>query len=94
MRKRTGRSVRAVLDTPSGSTFEAFIGVPNGIAWRGSKSRFTVRRRRADAAVDEVRKAMWLTFAEEWMKLADEAEQAGLGHPRRPPGHLARDLPS
>jgi hypothetical protein len=39
------RSVRAVLDTLTGSTFEAFIGVPNGIAWRGSKSRFTVRRR-------------------------------------------------
>jgi hypothetical protein len=39
------RSVRAVLETPAESTFEAFIGVPNGIAWRGSKSRFTVRRR-------------------------------------------------
>jgi hypothetical protein len=31
-------------------------------------------RRRADAAVDEVSKATWLRFAEEWMKLADEAE--------------------
>jgi hypothetical protein len=31
-------------------------------------------RRRADAAVDEVRKATWLTFVEEWIKLADEAE--------------------
>jgi hypothetical protein len=31
-------------------------------------------RRRADAAVDEVSKASWLRFAEEWMKLADEAE--------------------
>jgi hypothetical protein len=38
-------------------------------------------RRRADAAVDEVRKTTWLTFAEEWIKLADEAEQAG---PRAP----------
>jgi hypothetical protein len=37
-------------------------------------------RRRADAAVDEVSKATWLTFAEEWTKLAAEAEQAG---PRR-----------
>jgi hypothetical protein len=39
------RSVRAVLDTGAGSTFEAFIGVPNGVARRGSKSRFTVRPR-------------------------------------------------
>jgi hypothetical protein len=31
-------------------------------------------RRRADAAVGEVSKATWLRFAEEWMKLADEAE--------------------
>jgi hypothetical protein len=31
-------------------------------------------RRRADAAVDEVSKVAWLKFAEEWMKLADEAE--------------------
>jgi hypothetical protein len=31
-------------------------------------------RRRADAAVDEVSKASWLRFAEEWTKLADEAE--------------------
>jgi hypothetical protein len=31
-------------------------------------------RRRADAAVDAVSKASWLRFAEEWMKLADEAE--------------------
>jgi hypothetical protein len=32
-------------------------------------------RRRADAAVDEVSKATWRLFAEEWLKLADEAEQ-------------------
>jgi hypothetical protein len=31
-------------------------------------------RRRADAAVNTVSKASWLRFAEEWMKLADEAE--------------------
>ena len=36
-------------------------------------------RRRADAAVDEVSKTSWLRFAEEWMKLADEAEQVGPG---------------
>ena len=29
---------------------------------------------RADAAVDEASKATWLRFAEEWTKLADEAE--------------------
>jgi hypothetical protein len=28
--------VRAVPDTPAGSTFEAFIGVPNGVAWRAA----------------------------------------------------------
>jgi hypothetical protein len=37
------RSVQLVLNTAAGSTFEAFIGVPNGFAWRGCKSRFTVR---------------------------------------------------
>jgi hypothetical protein len=31
-------------------------------------------RRRADAAVDAVSKASWFRFAEEWTKLADEAE--------------------
>jgi hypothetical protein len=31
-------------------------------------------RRRANAAVDEASKATWLRFAEEWTKLADEAE--------------------
>jgi hypothetical protein len=31
-------------------------------------------RRRADAAVNTVSKASWLRFAEEWMKLPDEAE--------------------
>jgi hypothetical protein len=31
-------------------------------------------RRWADAAVDAVSKASWLKFAEEWTKLADEAE--------------------
>jgi hypothetical protein len=31
-------------------------------------------RRRASAAVNEVSKATWLKFAEEWVKLADEAE--------------------
>jgi hypothetical protein len=31
-------------------------------------------RRRADAAVDEVRKVTWSVFAEEWIKLAEEAE--------------------
>jgi hypothetical protein len=31
-------------------------------------------RRRADAAADEVGKATWLRFAEEWTKLANEAE--------------------
>jgi hypothetical protein len=31
-------------------------------------------RRRADAAVDEVSKTTWRVFAEEWLKLADEAE--------------------
>ena len=31
-------------------------------------------RRRADAAVDEVSKIAWRAFAEEWVKLADEAE--------------------
>jgi hypothetical protein len=31
-------------------------------------------RQRASAAVNEISKASWLLFAEEWMKLADEAE--------------------
>jgi hypothetical protein len=39
-------------------------------------------RRRADAAVDEVSKVAWRVFAEEWMKLANEAEQAGPGAPK------------
>jgi hypothetical protein len=30
------RSMRTVLDTPAEATFEAFIGVPNGIAWRAT----------------------------------------------------------
>ena len=33
-------------------------------------------RRRAEAAKDEIGKAAWHTFAEEWLKLADEAEQS------------------
>jgi hypothetical protein len=44
-------------------------------------------RRRADAAVDEVRKATWLTFADEWMKLAYEAElSASRDPPKQPAG--------
>jgi hypothetical protein len=44
-------------------------------------------RRRANAAVDEVRKTTWLTFAEEWMKLADEAElSASRPPPKQPAG--------
>jgi hypothetical protein len=39
-------------------------------------------RRRADAAVDEVSKVTWRVLAEEWMKLADEAE---LSASRAPP---------
>jgi hypothetical protein len=31
-------------------------------------------RQRAEAAVNEISKPTWLTFAEEWAKLADEAE--------------------
>jgi len=33
-------------------------------------------RQRAEAAKDAVSKATWLKFAEEWSKLADEAEQS------------------
>jgi hypothetical protein len=33
-------------------------------------------RRRAEAAKDEIGKATWITFAKEWLKLADEAEQS------------------
>jgi hypothetical protein len=43
-------------------------------------------RRRADAAVDEVSKVTWRVFAEEWVKLADEAEQAGPGAPKKTAG--------
>jgi hypothetical protein len=43
-------------------------------------------RRRADVAVDEVSKATWLKFAEEWVKLADEAEQSAW---RKPPSASA-----
>jgi hypothetical protein len=39
-------------------------------------------RQRVDAAVDEVRKVTWRVFAEEWMKLAEEAE---LSASRAPP---------
>jgi hypothetical protein len=31
-------------------------------------------RQSAEAAVNEISKATWLRFAEEWTKLADEAE--------------------
>jgi hypothetical protein len=31
-------------------------------------------QRRADAAVNKISKATWLRFAEEWLKLANEAE--------------------
>jgi hypothetical protein len=31
-------------------------------------------RLRAEAAKDEIGKVTWLKFAEEWLKLADEAE--------------------
>jgi uncharacterized alpha-E superfamily protein len=34
-------------------------------------------RRRADAAKDAISKVTWLKFAEEWLKLADEAELSG-----------------
>jgi hypothetical protein len=39
------RSVQLVLGMPAvgSTTFEAFLGVLNGVAWRGAKSRFTVR---------------------------------------------------
>jgi len=40
-------------------------------------------RRRADAAANEASKATWLKFAEEWTKLANEAEQAGPGTPKK-----------
>jgi hypothetical protein len=43
-------------------------------------------RRRADAAVNEASKATWLKFAEEWTKLANEAEQAGPGAPKKTAG--------
>jgi len=44
-------------------------------------------RRRAEAAKDEIGKATWLTFAKEWLKLADEAEQSnGRVRPLRPGG--------
>jgi uncharacterized alpha-E superfamily protein len=33
-------------------------------------------RQRAEAAKDAISKATWLKFAEEWSKLADEAEQS------------------
>ena len=36
-------------------------------------------QRRADAAMYEVSKVTWRVFAEEWLKLADEAEQVGPG---------------
>jgi hypothetical protein len=39
------RSVQHVHDMAAvGSTFEAFLGIQDGVAWRGGKSRFTVRR--------------------------------------------------
>jgi hypothetical protein len=38
------RSVELVLDLPNtGATFEAFLGVPKGVAWQGERHRFTVR---------------------------------------------------
>jgi hypothetical protein len=40
-------------------------------------------RRRADAAADEVSKTTWRVFAEEWMKLADEAELSTWRAPRK-----------
>ena len=43
-------------------------------------------RRRADAAVGEVSKTTWRVFAEEWMKLADEAEHADPGAPKKTAG--------
>jgi hypothetical protein len=50
-------------------------------------------RRRANAAVDEVRKTTWLTFAEEWMKLADEAElSASRAPPKQPAGVLVAEV--
>jgi hypothetical protein len=39
-------------------------------------------RRRAEAAKDEIGKATWITFAKEWLKLADEA--TGCHRPLRP----------
>jgi hypothetical protein len=33
-------------------------------------------QRRAEAAIDAVSKVTWLKFAQEWLKLADEAEQS------------------
>jgi hypothetical protein len=52
-------------------------GTRHGLSYRRSAEEC---RRRADVAVDEVSKATWLTFAQEWTKLAAEAEKAG---PRR-----------
>ena len=43
-------------------------------------------RRRAEAAKDEIGKATWITFAKEWLKLADEAEQSTGGHGASRPG--------
>jgi hypothetical protein len=39
------RSVQMLYDMPTfgAATFEAFLGVLDGVAWRGGKSRFTVR---------------------------------------------------
>jgi hypothetical protein len=39
------RSVQLVRNMPTvgATTFEAFLGVLDGVAWRGGKSRFTVR---------------------------------------------------
>jgi hypothetical protein len=39
------RSVQLVRNMPEVgvTTFEAFLGVLDGVAWRGGKSRFTVR---------------------------------------------------
>jgi hypothetical protein len=58
------------------------VGMENLVAdYRLSAERC---RRRADAAVNEVSKATWLRFAEEWVKLADETEQsAWRDRPRR-----------
>jgi hypothetical protein len=42
-------------------------------------------RRRAEAAKDEIGKATWITFAKEWLKLGDEAEQSTGATGRRGP---------